>query len=251
MLDPQLVPDRLLRVYPDFEESPLLGVDPMRPLTGADLGLSAGLTTRIEAWHSLFETEHTGGRQEWSSAEARDRYAAEAHAIIEALVAELPGFVIRYNLWPVADPGGYAGRWAEGWSPSGEKPLPAGTPVRQFDVAPERWIRLMNDYSGPPLWATYGGVASESLGLPEDLCGELSAWQDEFDSGFHWETGWRTDDLAAAHVTEGRRLLPLIAAELPGHVVELKAGGTRAYAGAWVDGWLPVLPDVAYGAAAE
>lgn len=153
--------------------------------------------------------------------------------------------MIKFNLWPIAARG-YAGGWATGWSPSGETPLPAGTEVRQFDVAPERWIRLMNDYSSPPLWATYGGIGPEHLDLPEPLGRELDAWQAEFDREFHWDNGWRTSTVAAAHAAEGRRLLPLVAAQLPGHVVELKTGDEHVYSGAWVDGWLPTLPDAGY-----
>lgn len=246
MLDSPLVPDRVLHVYPDLEPSPLVGVDNLRPLTGADLGLSAGLADRVDAWHALFATDHLG-HDGWRTAQAGADYAREAHAILDALVAELPGFVIKFSLWPIAERG-YAGGWATGWSPSGAIPLPVGTEVRQFDEAPERWIRLMNDYSGPPLWATYGGIGPEDLDLPEDLGRALEAWQAAFDRGFHWETGWRTADLAATHAAEGRRLLPLVAAELPGHLVELRIGDEHAYAGAWVDGWLPTLPDTVYTA---
>ncbi|TWS24015.1 hypothetical protein FK268_10255 [Tsukamurella sputi] len=239
----QPIPSRVLHLWPDDDTPvPLFGEDRTRPLTGDDLGLSAGLQARIDTWQALFETEHRG-HDGWRSADAARTYARESRGIVDGLVAELPGFVIEYSLWPVGERG-YAGGWATGWSPSGATPLAAGTEVRQFDVASERWIRLMNDYSGPPLWATYGGIGPEHLDLPDGLGRELDAWQAGFDRDFHWDTGWRTDDLAAHHTAEGRRLLPLVAAELPGHVIELITGDVRAYAGAWVDGWLPVLPDV-------
>ncbi|KXP10416.1 hypothetical protein [Tsukamurella pseudospumae] len=243
MVDPRLVPDRVLHVYPDYEPSPLLGVDRTRPLTGAELGLSTGLAGRVEAWQSLFEADHRG-REGWRSDGAAAEYRGEGLAIVAALVTELPGFVLEYRLWPVGEHG-YSGGWTRGWSPSGETPLPAGTTVREFDTAPERWIRLMNDYSGPPLWATYGGIGPEHLDLPEDLGHQLDAWQDEFDREYHWGSGWGSDAVAHAHAAEGRRLLPLIAADLPGHVIELKTGDEPVYAGAWIDGWLPVLPEVA------
>ncbi|MCA0157221.1 hypothetical protein LB823_13565 [Tsukamurella sp. M9C] len=245
MPDSPLVPDRVLHVWPDVDRPPLVGVDQLHPLSGEDLGLSGALAGRVDAWQALLETDHLGGREGWRTATAEADYAREAHAILDGLVAELPGFVIKYSLWPIAERG-YAGGWATGWSPSGETPLLAGTQVRQFDVAPERWVRLMNDYSGPPLWATYGGIGPEHLDLPEALGLELDAWQAEFDREFHWETGWRRDELAATHAAEGRRLLPLVAAELPGHVVELQTGDVPVYAGAWVDGWLPTLPDVTF-----
>ena len=94
----------------------------------------------------------------------------------DALVVEVPGFVIKYSLWPIAERG-YAGGWATGWSPSGETPLPAGTDVRQFDEAPERWVRLMSDYGSTALWATYGSIGPEHLNLPAALAAELQAWQ--------------------------------------------------------------------------
>lgn len=247
MPDSSLVPDRVLRVYPDNEPTPLLGVDNLRPLTGADVGLSAQLTARIDAWHALFQAEHLE-RHEWRSADAAATYARDGRAIVDALVTELPGFLIEYSLWPVGDGGGYAGGWATGWSPSGERPLPAGTVVRSFDVARERWIRLMSDYSSTALWATSGNVGPDSLDLPAGLAAELQAWQDLWERELDWETGWSSDAAAQRYRDEGLRLLPLVAAELPGHVVELIAGGDRVYAGAWVDGWLPTLPEGYYTA---
>lgn len=247
MPDSPLIPARVLHVWPDVDRPPLVGVDQLRPLSAEDLGLSGALATRIAAWQSLLEADHLGGREGWRTAEAEADYAREAHAILDALVVEVPGFVIKYSLWPIAERG-YAGGWATGWSPSGETPLPAGTDVRQFDEAPERWVRLMSDYGSTALCATYGSIGPEHLNLPAALAAELQAWQAIWDSELDWETGWSSDAAAQRYRDEGLRLLPLVAAELPGHVVELIAGGDRAYAGAWVDGWLPTLPDTVYSA---
>ncbi|GAA0991199.1 hypothetical protein GCM10009551_050640 [Nocardiopsis tropica] len=114
-----------------------------------------------------------------------------------------------------------------------------------FDVAPDRRVRMMSDYSGPPLWSLYGGVDGEALGIPAPVSAELDAWQDLFDTGFHFDTGWRSDDLAREYEAEGRRLLPLVAAALPGFLVELDLWPVReekVSAGGWFDGWTPPPP---------
>jgi len=30
--------------------------------------------------------------------------------------------------------------------------------------------------------------------VPDSLLGDLIAWQEDFDSNFNWETGWRSDE---------------------------------------------------------
>lgn len=247
MRDHQPLPSRILHVWPDIDRGPLVGVDQLHPLSGDDLGLSDALAARIDAWQALLEADHLGGRDGWRSAKAEADYAREARTIIDGLVSELPGFVIEYSLWPVGERG-YAGGWTTGWSPSGATPLPAGSTVRQFDVAPERWIRLMSDYCSSALWATGGNIGPEHLDLPASLAAALEAWQAIWDRGVHWETGWSSDAEARRYRDEGLRLLPLVEAELPGHIVELITGDVRTYAGAWVDGWLPTLPNTIYSA---
>lgn len=121
---PDPVPHRILRVYPDYDDAPLLtGVDLMHGLTPADLGLSRELTERIDAWHARFQSDHLDGH-DWRSADSAAAYEREGRAVVDGLVAELPGYVVRYSLWPVGDGGGYAGGWEPGWSPSGETPCP-------------------------------------------------------------------------------------------------------------------------------
>lgn len=245
MTDRDLTPDRTLLLYPDFDGPPLICA--YGHATCADLGLSAELTVRIDAWQALFERDYRQG-DGWSPASSSVEYERETRAIIDALVRERPGFVIRYSEWPVAGWGGYVGGWARGWSPSGKTPLPAGTVVREFDIAWDRRIRLKSDYCSAPLWGTSGNITPESFGLPATLTHELYAWQALFDDGFHWETGWSSHDAARRYAEQGLRLLPLVAAELPGHVVEFSTGEKKMYAGAWVDGWLPTIPHVSYRA---
>ena len=49
-------------------------------------------------------------------------------------------------------------------------------------------VRLMPDYLAPmPLWGRW-----QQLDLPELLLRRLAAWQEDFDSNFHWEHGWKS-----------------------------------------------------------
>ena len=46
----------------------------------------------------------------------------------------------------------------------------------------------MPDYSAPmPLWGSW-----QQLELPELLLRRLAAWQDDFDSNFHWDHWWKS-----------------------------------------------------------
>ncbi|GAA4395239.1 hypothetical protein [Tsukamurella soli] len=113
--------------------------------------------------------------------------------------------------------------------------------VRDYSFAPDRTIRLMSDYCSRPLWAC-GSIDTDTVGLSADLVVHLDDWQHLFDAHFQWETGW--DDLAvrARYDTQGHALLPLVAAELPGYIVELDlwpTNGGHHRAGTWEPGWEP------------
>ncbi len=61
------------------------------------------------------------------------------------------------------------------------------------DVLPS--IRLSPDYSAPsPLWTS--SDAADAM-VPEELLARLVRWQQDFDSGYHWETGWKSDEAKA------------------------------------------------------
>jgi hypothetical protein len=49
-------------------------------------------------------------------------------------------------------------------------------------------VRLMPEYSAPmPLWGRW-----QELELPELLLRRLAAWQEDFDSKFHRDHGWKS-----------------------------------------------------------
>lgn len=73
----------------------------------------------------------------------------------------------------------------------------------------------MSDYSAVPLWS--GGMINiEWLELSPALEGDILAWDALFQSGFHWEDGWR--DLAARD--EYARLAPKLRDRLAAEVKE-------------------------------
>lgn len=58
-------------------------------------------------------------------------------------------------------------------------------------------VKLMSDYSCDwPLWprGSLPDASAESLGLGEELTRILLELQDLFESGFHWEHGWRLSE---------------------------------------------------------
>jgi len=59
-------------------------------------------------------------------------------------------------------------------------------------------VRLMPDYSAPmPLWGRW-----QQLDLPELLLRRLAAWQEDFDSNFHWDHGWKSSAAREAWAAE-------------------------------------------------
>ncbi|MBO3746031.1 hypothetical protein J5X84_08140 [Streptosporangiaceae bacterium NEAU-GS5] len=73
-------------------------------------------------------------------------------------------------------------------------------------------IRLMPDYSASlPLW----GAWQEAEFSPE-LLDRLSAWQEDFDANFHWETGWRSVEARDRWAAQAAELEAELRAELGG-----------------------------------
>lgn len=71
-------------------------------------------------------------------------------------------------------------------------------------------IKLMPEYCVDlPLWGPW-----EELELSESLLGWLRRWQQDFDSSFHWETGWRSDVARARWSDQARRLEAGLRAEV-------------------------------------
>ena len=83
-------------------------------------------------------------------------------------------------------------------------------------MADERLVKLMSDYSaGWPLWSDgEGQLAPEVLALSASLVADLQAWEDLFDSEFHWDSGWRTPEAEARYARAAPELLHRLRREL-------------------------------------
>lgn len=74
----------------------------------------------------------------------------------------------------------------------------------------------MNEYSVDwPLWDSNGPCGEGVPPLPPKLTAEIVAWARDFNSDYDVEAGWPTASAARFHERQGRRLLELIARELP------------------------------------
>jgi hypothetical protein len=63
-------------------------------------------------------------------------------------------------------------------------------------------VRLMPEYSAPmPLWGRW-----QELELPELLLRRLAAWQEDFDSNFHWDHGWKSSAAREAWAADAATL---------------------------------------------
>jgi hypothetical protein len=82
------------------------------------------------------------------------------------------------------------------------------------DVRSDRRVRLMSDYGVDwPLWGDEGELQPAALGLSDDLTARLQAWQRLFEERFHYESGWRSAEDAAAYAADGVQLQRLLTAE--------------------------------------
>jgi hypothetical protein len=84
-------------------------------------------------------------------------------------------------------------------------------------------IELAPDYSADlPLWGGdgSGNVAWQSTKFSPQLLDRLAAWQQEFETNFHWETGWRSTEIRDQWARQADLLTADIRAEL-GHRAEL------------------------------
>lgn len=65
-------------------------------------------------------------------------------------------------------------------------------------------IRLSPDYSAPfPLWPS--SDATDAL-VSEELRTRLVGWQLEFDSNYHWTTGWMSEEAKARWARQAAEL---------------------------------------------
>jgi hypothetical protein len=68
---------------------------------------------------------------------------------------------------------------------------PAWTPAFDEDPDPVTSITLMPEYGIElPVW----GAGWWQLGPPTDLLNDLADWQEQFDTGFSYESGWTSSD---------------------------------------------------------
>jgi hypothetical protein len=83
-------------------------------------------------------------------------------------------------------------------------------------MADERPVKLMSDYgAGWPLWSAEEGLlAPDALSVSTSLTADLRAWQDLFESEFHWDRGWRTREAEARYARAGPELLHRLRREL-------------------------------------
>ena len=83
-----------------------------------------------------------------------------------------------------------------------DEPLPG-----QIDLSP--------DYSADlPLWGCGGMLAWQNTKFSPQLLDRLTAWQQEFDANFHWETGWRSAEIRDHWASQAEGLAADVRAEL-------------------------------------
>lgn len=101
---------------------------------------------------------------------------------------------------------------------------PEASSSDSFALSEDHHIRLSSDYNAEySLWACCGEVDPADLGLSRDLTTALQSWQEQFDTHFHWETGWDSAGAADAYRSAGPQLLVALQAELgPDFVVTLQ-----------------------------
>ena len=74
----------------------------------------------------------------------------------------------------------------------------------------------MSDYgAGWPLWSDEEGLlAPDAFSLSASLVADLRNWQELFDSQFHWDDGWRTQQAESRYAREAPQLLHRLREEL-------------------------------------
>jgi len=57
-------------------------------------------------------------------------------------------------------------------------------------------------------------LAWQDTKFPPELLDRLVAWQEEFEAGFHWETGWRSSEMRDRWASQAGELAADVRAEL-------------------------------------
>lgn len=97
-----------------------------------------------------------------------------------------------------------------------EKPWWHPTDEDNWDEPLPEVVVLSPDYSAKlPLWGD-GQLAWQRTKFSPQLLDRLAAWQEQFDSNFHWDNGWNSEDTRQRWATEADQLAAAIRAELAG-----------------------------------
>jgi hypothetical protein len=92
--------------------------------------------------------------------------------------------------------------WHPGRDDEWDEPLPAV-------------VILEPDYGAElPLTSEEGMLGWQQTGFSPQLLDQLAAWQEAFESGFHFDTGWRSRQLRDEWATQASELEAAIRAEL-------------------------------------
>ena len=89
-------------------------------------------------------------------------------------------------------------------------------PDRSWDQPLPAIIELKPDYSAQlPLWADgFGNISWQFTKFSPQLLDRLAAWQQDFDTGFHPETGWQSAELRDQWASQADSLAADVQAEL-------------------------------------
>jgi hypothetical protein len=111
-----------------------------------------------------------------------------------------------------------------------EKPWWHPTDDDDWDEPLPPVVTLAPDYHAKLPLGGEGELAWQRTKFSPRLLDRLAAWQEEFDSNFHWQRGWRSQDMRDRWANEAQDLARDVRTEL----------GTRAEL--FVDLW-PLLQD--------
>jgi hypothetical protein len=79
------------------------------------------------------------------------------------------------------------------------------------------------DYSAElPLWGDgYGNIPWQATKLPPVLLDRLAAWQDRWDANYHYEHGWKSEEIQREWLEERTVLLADLRKEFAGRGVKV------------------------------
>ena len=76
-------------------------------------------------------------------------------------------------------------------------------------------IELAPDYGADlPLWGDEGNIPWQDTKFRPELLDRLATWQQDFDTNYHWDTGWRSAQAHDRFARQGEELAADVRAEL-------------------------------------